>query len=160
MNKRVRGIIAVTLVAVMMLGVTACNNKKVITIDTKQFAAKMLEQGNFSDDLTTLEDGMFEELYSDVETKNIVSKEVYVGTGATAEQIVVIEAKDEASATDIKAGLNEKLQYDIEQNRDYLPDEIPKLEKPVLEQLDKYVIMCVSNDNSKIEALIKEVKEQ
>ena len=152
--------IAVTLIGMLTLGITACNKKTEITLDTTQFANKIAQQGAFSDDLSPPEEGMFEELFSDVDTKNIVSKVAYVGTAASAEQIVVIEAKDEASASDIKEGLKEKLQYDIEQNRDYAPNEIPKLEKPVLEQLDKYVVMCVSNDNNKVEELIKEVKEQ
>lgn len=159
MNSRLKQIIAAALMLVIVLGVTACNKKTEVTINIKELGDKIVKEGDFLDELTPLENDMFTEIYEDVDANHIQDKVAYVGTGASAEQVVIIEAKNQESAKNIKTGLNKKLQYDIEQNRDYLPDEIPKLEKPVLQVIDKYVVLCVSNNNEIIETMLKDITE-
>lgn len=151
--------VAVVLMLVMVLGITACNKKTEVTMNINELGDKIIKDGEFLDELTPLENDIFTDIYEDVDANDIQEKVAYVGTGASAEQVVIIEAKNEESAKNIKAGLKEKLQYDIEQNRDYLPDEIPKLENPVLQVIDKYVVLCVSNNNEIIETMIKDITE-
>ena len=84
----------------------------------------------------------------------LTAKSAYAGSGGSAEQIVVAEAKDEESAKLVKEALNQKLKDDIDMNENYLPKEVNKLNNPVLVQSGKYIILCVSNDNDKIEQVL------
>ena len=129
-----------------------------VTLDVKDVATTILNQGKFSDQLGELDPDMFEVIYQDVDMTKVVSKYAYTNSGASAEQIVVVEAANNQAAEEVKAALQTKLQEDIEQNRDYLPNEIPKLEKPVLKVVGNYVFLCVSEDNSKVEAVINSLE--
>lgn len=174
MNKRVKesrkyNLKVVCVAGVVMIaafGMTSCggNNKNNSTnppsqeqnvkLDCKQVATDILNAGDFNDQLEELDSEMFEVVYPDVDANQVIEKYAYTGTAASAEQIVVVEATDAKAVEGVKEALNLKLQGDIDQNRDYLPNEIPKLEKPVLTSIGNYVILCVSNDNAKVEAVI------
>ena len=125
-----------------------------LNIDVAELAKEMFESGDYTDELSQLEDDMFDAVFQTVDLQMLTSKVAYVGSGASAEQIVVAEAKDEASANKVKEALSQKVKDDISQNEDYLPQEVNKLENPVLVVDGKYVILCVSNDNDKIEQIL------
>ena len=123
-------------------------------IDVKALAKELFESGEYIDEMSELEDDMFDAVFQTVDLQMVVAKDAYVGSGASAEQLVVVESKDEAAAKQIKEALSQKLKDDISQNEDYLPQEISKLKNPVLVVHGKYVILCVSNDNEKIEKVL------
>ncbi len=123
-------------------------------IDVTSLAKELFESGDYKDEMSELEDDMFDVVFQTVDLQMVSAKAAYVGSGASAEQIVVVEAKDEASANQIKEALSQKLEDDISQNEDYLPQEISKLKNPVLVVNGKYVILCVSNANDKIEQVL------
>ncbi len=123
-------------------------------IDVTSLAKELFESGDYTDEMSELEDDMFDVVFQTVDLQMVTAKAAYVGSGASAEQIVVVEAKDEASASQIKEALSQKLKDDISQNEDYLPQEISKLKNPVLVVNGKYVILCVSNANDKIEQVL------
>ena len=126
----------------------------VVTVDVAALAKELFEKGDYSDELTELEDDMFEAVFQTVDIGMLTKKSAYVGSGASAEQLVVAEVKDEANANKVKEALGQKLKDDIDMNQNYLPQEIKKLENPVLVVKGKYVILCVSNDNNKIEQVL------
>lgn len=157
-------------VMIAAIGMTSCgssknNNEQVpsqsqtapVTLDVKDVATKILNGGSFGDELNELDASMFEVVYQDVDMSQVVSKYAYTNSGASAEQIAVVEAKDSKAAEDVKAAMQLKLNDDIDANKDYLPNEIPKLQKPVLKVIGNYVILCVSNDNAKVEEVINQI---
>jgi hypothetical protein len=73
---------------------------------------------------------------------------VYESTGATAEEVAVFEAKDEASAQTVKKAAQDRIENQKEGFQDYQPKEMTKLKNPILVQSGKYVVLCVSNDNT------------
>lgn len=164
-SKRMGCLSAIMILATMAM--TGCNNggkteattppsqeEKNVTLNVKEVATDILNKGDFSDQLEMLEPSMFEVIYQDVDMNQVVAEYAYTNAGASAEQIVVVEAADTKGAEEVREGLQLKVQSDIEANKDYLPNEIPKLESPVLEIVGNYVIFCVSNDNEKVKAVI------
>ncbi len=123
-------------------------------IDVKSLATELFEAGDYVDELTELDVDMFDVVFQTLDLQLVNDKAAYVGSAASAEQIVVVEAKDDASAEQVKEQLEQKLKDDIDQNQDYLPQEVSKLKKPVLMINGKYVVLCISNDNDKIEQVL------
>ena len=61
---------------------------------------------------------------------------------------------DSSSAEDAQGALETYLQSQIENNQDYRPAEIPKLEDAVLRQEGNTVLLAVSADTPAVEALL------
>lgn len=155
-NKRIlKGIIIIGTSFVLLV---SCG-KKEVELNVDDLAKKLATEITYKDELNVLDDDMFETIYSRVDKESIKEVCVYANSGASAEQVAVIEAKDDGSATEIKNQLGDNLQEQIEANKDYLPAEVPKLEKPVLMQEGKYVILCVSDENEKAESIVKEIQK-
>ncbi|MDO5291492.1 MAG: DUF4358 domain-containing protein [bacterium] len=175
MKKNSKGcIIAVLAMGMMAVSMIGCNSKqtenpsaseneitaqtnapKLAAIDVDKLADKIAKCGGFKDELSVLDTELFEAQYSQVDMDTVVKECAYVGTGATTEQIVVVEAKDTESAQKVKAALQSKIDDDIKANQDYKPEEVAKLKAPVLEVKEQYVIMVIANDKDKVEAVIE-----
>lgn len=125
-------------------------------VNVTALAERIVREGSFKDEMNPLEEELFEAEYEGIEETLMIKKSVYMGTGATAEQVVVAEAKDAASAKKLKEELASKLEDDIKENQDYNPEEVAKLKTPVLEVKEKYAIMVVSEDNAKVEEIVKQ----
>lgn len=86
--------------------------------------------------------------------EQVTEGKVYQSGGATAEEIVVLKVAD--GQMDSVMGQifvyvdNRKADF-----QDYNPEELDKLESPVLYQPGNYLILCLSNDNDKAEEIIE-----
>ena len=171
--KKVVGMFLCTIISIALIGCSGASNTELatktpsqespseettpptnITIDVRALAKEIYEVGEYTDELTELEEDMFDAVFQTVDLEMVSAKAAYVGSAATAEQIVVVEVKDEAKAAQVRDALSQKLKDDISMNENYLPQEINKLENPVLVISGKYVILSVSNDNDKVEQIL------
>ena len=101
----------------------------------------MLENGEFSDELWKIDDSMVEKLYNmDGYTQALV----YVGSGATAEELALFAFPTEDAAAQGLQKTQARLESQIADYRTYLPQEVPKLQNAVAKQWGNYVIVCVS----------------
>ena len=96
---------------------------------------------------------MVEKLYGISEDK-YTSGKVYVGGVATVEEIACFDAVDEAAAGEIKSALEARIEAQKKAVEDYNPDELVKLNDPVLITHGNSVYMCLSNDNDKAKEII------
>ena len=71
---------------------------------------------------------------------------MYMGSGATAEEAAVFEAKDEETAKQMAEVANQHIQNQREAFESYIPEEIKKLDKAIVEQKGRYVAVCVTDD--------------
>lgn len=171
--KKVGGMFLCTIISIGLIGCSGTGNTEIatktpsqespsekttpptdITIDVRELAKEIYEAGEYTDELTELEEDMFDAVFQTVDLEMVSAKAAYVGSAATAEQIVVVEVKDESKAAQVREALSQKLKDDISMNENYLPQEINKLENPVLVISGKYVILSVSNDNDKVEQIL------
>ncbi|MDE6024387.1 MAG: DUF4358 domain-containing protein [Lachnospiraceae bacterium] len=161
-------IIYTLIIAVMLMAVlTACgeNDKKDDSenasggkeIDVQAAADKILSDGDFKDQLAAVDKSMaLGRLYS-LDESSIEAAAFYTNSNSTAEEIAIIKANSSDYVETIKAAYEKRVSDQKEACKDYLPDEMPKLESAVIYTNGNYVVLCVSNDNSKAEDIIKEL---
>lgn len=150
-----------TLLAIMLMGTaTGCGEKKQeiiesnIEIDVQKTADDILSKCDFKDNLATVDKNIaLTRLYS-LDEAQIKECAFYTNSNATAEEIAVIEVVSEDYADDVKAAYETRIENQKNACKDYLPDEVTKLESAIIYTNGNYVILCVSNDNAKAEDII------
>lgn len=115
---------------------------KEISLDTAAAADAIQEAVTFQDTLSPLADSRFDTLYA-VQEGDVVSRKVYIGSNATAEEIAVIEAKDATAAERVKKAAEQRIADQKEGFENYQPAEMVKLNAPVLEVRGRYVFLVV-----------------
>lgn len=129
-----------------------------IVMDVATLADQLKEGITFKDDMSLLEDDIFSMVYN-IDMGDIVNKKIYLSAGATAEEIAVIEGKDSESVGRIVDGLEQKIEDQKVNFESYMPEEMKKLEDPVLVKEGNYVILCISDDNEKALDIIEKAKQ-
>ena len=125
-----------------------------VSMDVVETADKLKDDIEYKDTLNELPESKIEKLFG-LATTDYVKGKVYVGSGgATAEEIACFEAKDSDGAANIKAALENRIESQKKAFENYQPQEMDKLNDPVLVVKDKYVLMCVSDDNAKAQEII------
>ena len=126
-----------------------------VTIDVAAVADKLQSDITYVDTLTQLSADMIEKLFGLAEGTDYKAGKVYVGSGgATAEEIACFEANDEEGAAKIKTVLEERVESQKTAFENYQPQEMDKLNDPVLVTKGSYVFMCISDDNAKAKEII------
>lgn len=149
------GIVVLVIIAVVFYMNTDKINKKNVEINISDLASKMKEQNVFDDTLEEIDRETIIKNYNFDESKikNVVS---YVGTGATAEEIVVVELNNNSDATEITNQISERISERKDAFASYLPNEVYKLENPTLKVQNNYIVVCVSKDEEKMSKFVED----
>ncbi|MDD6034421.1 MAG: DUF4358 domain-containing protein [Oscillospiraceae bacterium] len=145
--------LAALLLAVSM-GLAGCGSKPAANIDIDSLAAKLTSDVAFEDELSLIDDGMISMVYNN--TLQWEDAVLYMGSGATAEEVAVFACADEAAA---KAALNEAEAHIASQKESYesyVPEEVKRLDEAIVRQSGKYVVVVVTEDTAAAEAVLKE----
>ena len=134
----------------LIFALSACGQEKAPELNIDEFGEELYSAGTFGETLYALDESVAQGIYGiNADTRCWVR----AGTGATAEELAVFEAKD----ADAAAALVEKLQAQnadrIENYADYIPAEVPKLENAVILSGGRYVVLCVATDASAVREL-------
>lgn len=144
----------VILATIFYMNTNKIDEEKEITIDINKLAEDIRNQDMFDDTLEKIEKDVAITNYS-FENETIQDIVSYVSTGATAEEILVLESKDKSNIESIKEKINERINERKEAFASYLPDEVYKLENPVLITKDKYIILCICNNSQNMNEYIE-----
>ena len=128
---------------------------KNIEINIEDLASKIAETNAFEDKLEKVDSEMIMENYnfSSDEIEKLVS---YQGSGASSEEIVILQVKDKSKLDSVKEKINTRLQERKEAFESYLPKEVGKIDSSILRVEGNYIIFCVSNDSSKVNQIIND----
>ena len=155
MNKKILITIVIAIIVLVIVGVILVinNTNKNIQIDINELATKIMETGAFTDDLAKIDSEMIKDDYgfTNKEIKEIVS---YQGSGATSEEIVILQVNDKSNLNSVKEKINTRLTERKEAFESYLPEEVFKIDNNILEVKGNYIIMCISNDSNKVNEAI------
>ena len=126
--------------------------------DPSLLSGQLLEGIAFQDKLEATEkDAALTVLGLESYEDQIAGCAVYLGTGATAEEVVVLQTGDEKGAKEVHALLKEnhlpRLKEDFQ---DYAPAEVPKIEDAALYSKGKTVALCISPDSEKALAIMED----
>lgn len=153
-----RAVFALCLLPALCLAGCQKKEKAALDPDPSQLASQLMEKVAFTDKLEeTDKDAALTVLGLESYEEKVSSCAVYLGTGATAEEVVVLRADSEDSAREMKAVLKEnhlpRLKDDFQ---NYVPAEVPKIEDAALYAKGKTVALCVSPENDKALEIMEE----
>ena len=148
-------IVVVLIFGILIIKKLNTDNNVDIDINIDILANNLKESNIFEDELDQIDKDMVINKYSldSQKIKNLIS---YAGTGATAEEILVIEFYNDEDCEQAKDKIEESLE---ERNKDfanYLPKEVSKIANHNLETYGKYLILCISNDSNQANKIIKQ----
>lgn len=132
-----RRILPFLLALSLLFGVAGCGSTGG-TLDMQALAEDLLKNGGFSDELWKIDDSMVQKLYN---MDDYTQALVYVGSGATAEELALFAFPSEDAATQGFEKAQARLESQIADYRTYLPQEVPKLQNAVAKQWGKYAIV-------------------
>ena len=144
--------ILLTLLMVVLVA-AGCSSSQPAALDVQQTADKLAQEVSFQDQLTKMDQDAALRLY-DLTADDVETASLYVGTGATAEEISVWQGKDADAAKKIQDAVNTRIENQKESFVDYNPEEMPKLENPVVVAKGNYVVLCLSGDNENAKKII------
>ena len=147
----VKKALMVTLVGTIVIAsFTGCKKEDAKALDIKAVSDSLLNDIVYEDELSEVD---YELVYNMDEIK-VSDSIVYVGSGATAEEIAVIECETVEEAKKALSALNERVEEQKESFKDYVPKELEKLDEAVVIQKGKTVILSISNDSQKAKDII------
>ena len=129
-------LILVTLLSLLLLA--ACGRKKSsgeVTTDPSTLAKQLAEETVTSDTLSEVSTDIMASTYF-VDTTKIEASSAYMSTGASACEAAVIKCSDADYAS-------------------YNAGETTKLENAIIKTSGNYVVLCVCDDTSKAEEILK-----
>ena len=156
MKKKIGIICIIILIILIGLAIMVIKEKdKNIEINIEDLASKIAETNAFEDKLEKVDSEMIMENYnfSSDEIEKLVS---YQGSGASSEEIVILQVKDKSKLDSVKEKINTRLQERKEAFESYLPKEVGKIENNILIVKGNYVILCISNDNKQVNNILKD----
>lgn len=153
MKKIIPIIILVIILIIVEIKITNKNLKAEININMEELATELIDAQIFEDSLDKIDKDTILKKWS-FSTENIKDIVSYVGTGATAEEILIIELNDKKDADQIEKIIKDEIEERKEDFQNYLPKEVYKLENYNLKIKNNYIILCISNNYDKADEII------
>lgn len=132
----------IVLISLILLLVSGCG-KETTSFNPNDLANELLKEVDFDDELTLFA-GDISKIYDMPEVEDYL---IYIGSGATSEEIAIITLKNSSDEEDVKAALEKRVEEQKQNFANYVPEEVSRLEKKIIKSNEKYVVLCVSNDN-------------
>ncbi len=154
-------ILAFVSICVLLLGLTACGGNS--DGQTQKSAAEIADEihntQTFQDTLNAIDTDMLKDYYR-IDEADLSDSKVYVsGSFSTAEEIAVFKASSEQAVENIKKAIDTRLEDLKLAFESYAPDEMTKINNPVLVTKGTMVVLVLADDTStvsdKVDALLK-----
>lgn len=157
--KRIAALAAATCLSLSLFSGCSQSGEKTITAPTAEVAQKLMDSLSFEYPLNELPEDAANRLYK-LDGEILEEQAVYVGTGgALADEVSVWRVKDEKDAKTVEEAAQQRVENQKASFEDYVPAEMPKLEKAVITVDGDTVILCVSADPDKAKEVIASFEE-
>lgn len=127
--------------------------------DAQTAAQAYLDGEVFSEELEPLDLDVAYNLYGmegyGIAREDLLDGAVYLSAGATAEEASVLEMKDEDTAALAVSALTDHVAAQMDSYRDYIPEEIPKLENALVQSYGSTVVLVVPADAGAAETVTR-----
>ncbi|MEG1559367.1 MAG: DUF4358 domain-containing protein [Clostridia bacterium] len=128
----------------MCIALSACSpSTPNPTIDITKVGEEIIAGVKFDDALTPTDKSNIDRTY---EFTNVEKAIMYIGSGATAEEVSLFEFKTDKDASNAHAIAEQHIKDQKEAFLDYVPAEIQRLDKAIIKVKGKYLVVCVSGD--------------
>ena len=154
MRRRLFAGFSIVLVYVLAAGVfvlSGCGKE----VDITSLADKLLHEITYQDELNEL-DLETASMFLNFGDADITRAFIYESSGATAEELIVLECAAEADANKAGDSLKERVEEQKEAFADYVPQELEKLGTAVIVTKDRFAVLSVSDEPEKAKEIIKD----
>ena len=154
MKKKIWIILIILIIAIVFAIVFIPKNKDV-QINIQDLASRIVESASFEDQLEQADSEMVMDDYnfSSDEINDLVS---YQGSGATSEELVILQVKDKSKINSVKEKINTRLSERRGAFESYLPKEVGKIDNNILREEGNYIILCIANDTNTVNKILNE----
>lgn len=125
------------------------------TVDVSKVADRLKSDIKYDDELAekTMDD--LDVIYPEIKKDTIKTMKVYMSSsGGTSEEIACFEAVDESGATSIEEELKKRVEVQKTSFKDYVPEELKRLEKALVIRKGNYIYLSVSKEPEKAKEII------
>ena len=120
-------------------------------------ADRLLNEIKYDDKLAEAEKESLDVIYPGLPKDKIKAMKIYVSSsGGTSEEIAAFEAGDEETAKEIETKLKERVETQKTSFKNYVPEELKRLENALVIRKGNYVYLSVSGDPDKAKSIIEE----
>lgn len=152
-------VLAFLISAIMIFAFAGCsNNKKDKFYPAEAVADALNENLRFGEALEKSSAEIAYNIYG-IDSSLCTNATVYIGSGATADEIAVFNCTDEAAAETVYETAQARLQYLLEGYSSYGPEEVPKIENAALLREGNTVILCISENSDIAQSVADSVAE-
>lgn len=127
------------------------NKPKDIPIDINTLVEDIMQNVKFEDELNKVDSETVAKLY---DINNTVSQEVYMSSGATAEETAIFEFKDKDECKRALEKVNKRISEQKQNFKEYMPKEMKKLENAIIKNKSKYLIVCITDNIENVEIIL------
>ena len=132
--------------AALLLTLAACGGKGVSPFDPASDSQTLLATpGVFGDSLEAVDQTTACALYG-IDEETVTACAVYMANATSAEELAIFTLSDEEAAQTAAKQLGYRVEDRVEELTGYLPAEIPKLEKAVVETRGNSVLLLIAAD--------------
>ena len=156
MKKKIWILLIIVVIIAIVLGIVFIQkNKKDIQINIQDLANRIVGSASFEDQLAQADSEMVmnDYTFTSDEINDLVS---YQGSGATSEELVILQVKDKSKINSVKEKINTRLSDRREAFESYLPKEVGKIDNNILRVEGNYIILCIANDTNTVNKIINE----
>lgn len=147
------GIILIIIIIGVCIKFVFSDTNTEITLDMPKLAEELINAQIFEDQLNEVDKESIIKKYN-LNAEKIKNVDAYVRTGATAEEILIMELLDKEDISETKKIVETQIEERKLDFQDYLPKEVFKLENYILESKGNYIVLCISNDSDKAKEII------
>lgn len=144
--------------AALTLSLSACGGgggDPSAAFDPSADAQTLLEtSGVFGETLEAIDQATACALYG-IDEATVTSSAVYVSPGTTAEELAIFAFSSSEDAETATTALGYRVEDRKEELEDYLPDELPKLDKAVVETRGASVLLVIAADYGPVESFLE-----
>lgn len=147
--RKIKIICAAVMVAGLMLA--GCGGKggaeasAAANADAKTIGKELATKVSYEDEMTEM-DLETASMIINLSDVNVVDSAVYESTGATAEEIVVLKCASSDDAKKASEAFKTRVAEQKESFRDYVPEELTKLDAAVIATAGDFAVLSVSGD--------------
>lgn len=138
--------LSVFLSLALLLSLAACGEKAPAAFDPAADAQALLDaSGVFGETLEAIDQATACALYG-IDEATVTGSAVYMANATSAEEVAVFTLSDEETAQAAAKQLSYRVEDRLEELTSYLPGEVPKLEKAIVETRGNSVLLLVCSD--------------
>lgn len=153
-EKKLFGLALGVLMSLAML--TGCG-EKAKSINVEELASKLASDITYQDELAAVDLDTASMIFNFGDA-DITKAAIYEGSGATAEEIAVLECATAEDAKKVRDAFGTRISEQKESFKDYVPEELEKLDKAIAVANGCYAVLSVSNEPDKAYAILDEYK--